>query len=508
MGPRSSGCRACVRRRVKCDETRPFCKRCQKAKLSCPGFRDPFVFVNETDVIAQGSIPVPKRYDRSRTTSSAARSAPVDFGLARRLSPPSHDVHIAYLLERFVATGPRYIDHTSNSVWMKICLTRPEHFPIATSAIQCLAASFFGRQHHTGSITFQAAQSYSSNLRHLAQALQDSRKAWSFDVLAATTALNFYEYVSFTSSKGWIQHARGVANLLETYGPNRLRDYPERCILETSRSMVIGEALADRRKTFLENDEWWTPDPGPEPEIRSHHTPYGPGYRPQDELEQLYARLPGLAERVQAHQASNTDILVFAAQVEESRRKILAFEEDLDTWYATWSQIPEHIPHEISTEDGSGISRDEDGDLFNTVFDFENVRIAKAFTLYSLMRIAILEWQHNLSDLTWQRGFNHEHMAAIPKTKPHAMDICRSVDYHFKIDHGQIAAFYISLPCRFAYYALPRLSREAQWLERVLDTVANSNGMEFARNILHNIPLRKQKVVSGYTRLLIAPRDL
>ena len=36
--PRSKGCRVCVQRRIKCDQTRPFYQRCIRANRQCPGF--------------------------------------------------------------------------------------------------------------------------------------------------------------------------------------------------------------------------------------------------------------------------------------------------------------------------------------------------------------------------------------------------------------------------------------------------------------------------------------
>jgi len=193
MAPRSSGCRTCVRRRVKCDETRPFCERCQKARVPCPGFRVTFVFVDETDETARTLDRFRGSVDDSGRSSSASKSTPLDPGSGSKLSIPSEDVHITYLLARFVATGTRYVDHTSNSTWMSICLAKPEQYPIATSAIKCLATTFFGRQQHANPIMIDAAHLYGQNLRQLSQALQGPRTVWTFDVLAATTALAYYE---------------------------------------------------------------------------------------------------------------------------------------------------------------------------------------------------------------------------------------------------------------------------------------------------------------------------
>lgn len=41
--PRSKGCRVCVQRRIKCDQTRPFCQRCLRANRPCTGFEVQFV---------------------------------------------------------------------------------------------------------------------------------------------------------------------------------------------------------------------------------------------------------------------------------------------------------------------------------------------------------------------------------------------------------------------------------------------------------------------------------
>lgn len=40
VGGRGKGCRTCVRRHLKCDEAKPTCKRCLKAKLYCGGYKE------------------------------------------------------------------------------------------------------------------------------------------------------------------------------------------------------------------------------------------------------------------------------------------------------------------------------------------------------------------------------------------------------------------------------------------------------------------------------------
>ncbi len=41
-GKPSRGCKMCRARRIRCDERKPFCVRCEKSKRICPGYRDVF----------------------------------------------------------------------------------------------------------------------------------------------------------------------------------------------------------------------------------------------------------------------------------------------------------------------------------------------------------------------------------------------------------------------------------------------------------------------------------
>ncbi|KAJ9661668.1 hypothetical protein H2198_001844 [Neophaeococcomyces mojaviensis] len=45
--PRSKGCRICVQRRVKCDQTRPTCNNCKKGNRPCPGYAQDLKFQDE-----------------------------------------------------------------------------------------------------------------------------------------------------------------------------------------------------------------------------------------------------------------------------------------------------------------------------------------------------------------------------------------------------------------------------------------------------------------------------
>lgn len=286
MAPRSSGCRNCVKKRLKCDETRPHCERCRKARIQCSGFRDHLVFVDETR----------QTLDRL----SPLKHGPIDTSSFLGQSPPSKSLHalelfvwqvprfdgcledhyFPHLLIKFMGVGKTDDEYDGNGTWMSACLSRQEVHPVAAISLKCLATMFFGRKHHQDAISMKAAKLYGQALVALSQALQDPHRDWSFDVLAATVALNYYEYMAFTTRQGWIQHAQGTAKLIQMRGPQGFKHYPDRAILEMTRTSLITQALVARKRSFLEDKEWQILGDG------SYVDPFW-------ELDSFFAKLPG-----------------------------------------------------------------------------------------------------------------------------------------------------------------------------------------------------------------------
>jgi hypothetical protein len=499
MAPRSTGCRNCVRRRVKCDERRPFCDRCEKAKLQCDGFRNTLIFIDETRQTLRRLAPLQSTHVTTAPTlrqSPPKRSGPAlefHFGTQLALSSVSDDVYLSYLLDKFFASGAECQDYSSNRTWMVVCLSRQEEHPTAALALKCLATSFFGRKHRQNSIMNEGAKSYGQALLALRQTLQDPNRAWSFDALAATTALSHYEYIMFTTRQGWIQHAQGVAKLIEMRGPERFQQWPERAILDVNKLILIAQCLTARKRCFLEGDEWQNVH-------RAHH----PEKLYLTSLNDIFAKLPGIVETIQGFESSSVDPAQVKDDLEATMFKLSNLIQDLQDWYYKFTHDFGHIPLETPAELGNGITSDAEGPLFGTLLEFTHLEVANAFTNHHAIKIAALEWKQKLVDLTWQRGADHEGMLEIPAASELALDICR-VEYHLRPANAQAGAFYMLMPARMAYFALPKWSREAQWLARILGKVAETSGFELARNMLDNIPIRKRKLVGGKEVLKNSP---
>jgi hypothetical protein len=367
---------------------------------------------------------------------------------------------------------------------MMVCLSKPEEHPTAALALKCLAASFFGRRHRQDSIMNDGAKSYGQALPALRQTLQDPIQAWSFDALAATTAMGHYEYIVFTTRQGWIQHAQGVSSLIEMRGPERFQELPEKAILETNKLILIAQSLTARKRSFLEKDEWQNIR-------RADHS--GKGY--STSLNNIFARLPGIVETVEGFASRNMDVEQATYSLEITRIKLSNLIQELDDWYTRFTHDLGHVPLEVAAEQENGISSDAEGPIFGTILEFSCLEVANAFTNHHAIKIAALEWNHKLTDLSWQRGTDHEGMLEIPAASELAMEICCSVEYHLQPAHVHTGAFYMLMPARIAYYAIPKWSREARWLAIVLRDAADTSGFELARNVLDNIPIRQRKLV-------------
>ena len=61
--PRSKGCRICVQRRVRCDQTKPTCNNCKKGNRPCPGYAQDLKFQDE-------GARLRKRYEPSDTSAT------------------------------------------------------------------------------------------------------------------------------------------------------------------------------------------------------------------------------------------------------------------------------------------------------------------------------------------------------------------------------------------------------------------------------------------------------
>ena len=162
MPKQSWGCRNCVARRVRCDETRPVCLKCIKQNLDCAGPRDREcpLFVNHTawtHALSKKSNTRDKQCGKGNGTSAGSDSSKSSRSTKYLKKPDARirilrpeeassspcsnlgwskyavDVHICFL---------RNYWYGDDATWIDACLKHPGDHPTATLALQSLASAF------------------------------------------------------------------------------------------------------------------------------------------------------------------------------------------------------------------------------------------------------------------------------------------------------------------------------------------------------------------------------
>ncbi|KAG7129849.1 Transcriptional regulatory protein moc3 like [Verticillium longisporum] len=111
-GKPSGGCKLCKLRRIKCDEVKPFCMKCKKAKRECPGYSDPF----EAKIRDQTQATIRRfRKMRGDTTGAENRTRPPQASFIECLQTPFTSYKQATTTSAMTVLHRRNGSNSSNS---------------------------------------------------------------------------------------------------------------------------------------------------------------------------------------------------------------------------------------------------------------------------------------------------------------------------------------------------------------------------------------------------------
>ncbi|KNG80162.1 putative C6 finger domain protein [Aspergillus nomiae NRRL 13137] len=272
--PRSTGCRACLQRRVKCDQTRPECLRCLKRKITCPGYQKRFQFYHKTAPAivkstrtsesddARPSRSTPKDNHHQQLALVAARP-PIDQCFAPTLTANALDTQLKEVFSDVVyATFPNLYAAFSARVdltWVDFVRHHSATQPSAVNwGIRCLNTWFLARRHHDHDQLQASRHMYNRALRCLAQSIRDPARVKSDSTLAAAIALGVYEVLDGIGPNSWLVHSRGIGALFRLRGPDAHRSGFGRTMYTTYRTFLVAEAFTCQEPCFLEGEEWRT----------------------------------------------------------------------------------------------------------------------------------------------------------------------------------------------------------------------------------------------------------
>ncbi|KAF5690513.1 endoglucanase EG-II [Fusarium denticulatum] len=195
----------------------------------------------------------------------------------------------------------------------------------------CVAEAFFSSIHfipemkvHASTLYGRAVQKLKTDLGTKTETLRSLPHATIWSALF----LGVYEMISSDSMSNWLQHCHGVAALTEMTGPYGFQIDTAKAILQINRSFISIGAMANRKRTFLEQDEW-------------KHIPWA--LQPMsktigDYLQDILCDIPGMMEDVDNLFDANS----CPVSIKSISQKLQAYFEKLNFLRISWNWVNPH----------------------------------------------------------------------------------------------------------------------------------------------------------------------
>ncbi|KAL4964337.1 Zn(II)2Cys6 transcription factor domain-containing protein [Aspergillus stella-maris] len=262
--PRSTSCRECLQRRVKCDRALPECRRCQVRGVRCPGYRRALKFYNRT---TDGDFTDAKQFDnlqKAKNASSlvlAASRRSIDGSRVPSLACKAFDTQGKEVFEYVVMTTfpvtflhfaprlePNWVDFIKHHQAAK---TEP-----IEKGMRCLNLWYMGVKNNDATIADRSRYAYGDALRCLARWVGNPRTRTSEITLAAAIMIAVFEMLDPVTPHSWLIHSRGIAGLIRLRGAKVHSSGFGRTMFITIRSFLLVDAFVRREPSFLGEPEW------------------------------------------------------------------------------------------------------------------------------------------------------------------------------------------------------------------------------------------------------------
>ncbi|KAI4150716.1 MAG: hypothetical protein LQ340_003941 [Diploschistes diacapsis] len=265
-----------------------------------------------------------------------------------------------------------------NSSWW-ILQAQDSH--TASLALDALSTKFFGQANLQDKVIVEGTKYYTQALASLRKDLAGP-EAFSIGTLAATSTLSMFELVTFTSHHGWIQHAGGLARLMQARGPHRHKSELERKIFLENRVLLISQGMMTRKGSFLSERSWKEVPWEEAPESKD----------PFDYLLDIGCAVPGMLEDNDRFSQSLTNLQSFPQQdlLQNLKDRVTRAFDELDAWWRGWASSNLDSCLEKFPDVSSRISFDEHGLLFDSVLWFESYWACYVTIFHNALRIILL----------------------------------------------------------------------------------------------------------------------
>ncbi|KUI58198.1 White-opaque regulator 1 [Cytospora mali] len=280
-GKPSRGCQMCRTRRIKCDETKPTCNQCAKARRHCPGYRDEFelIFRNETKATERRAQRANKKVGSSsgsnangKSSSSSIESSLLNAKALTRtaaggaISPslniPTEELASCHFLSNFILVPREGSTRGFMGYLLPMLKSEGQNSHLQRAFNACSLAHLGNRvKSNEGDILDKALSEYTKALAATHTALTDPDSFKSDASLATVLLLGLYENIT-AKERGmfsWGSHIEGAISLVKSRGRRQLRTKTGLHLFIAVRTQMIIHTLTSGKAPIMGVD-WWISD--------------------------------------------------------------------------------------------------------------------------------------------------------------------------------------------------------------------------------------------------------
>ncbi|KAK6337803.1 hypothetical protein TWF696_001283 [Orbilia brochopaga] len=506
---RSKGCKTCRERKIKCDEARPGCVRCQKIGKECPGYARTLHFVystqqkaspitweetatttiesNQLQVVVANSVQRrPKAGSRARQRGAASGNS--DAAVSGASSTPAvtqrtplnisipfdkSQVYVNVYVQDFIHVSAPYrtvgktamVPYRFGHLYATHFRTgdTPEMRKELEDAFSACATTYFALKERDVSSKIQGHILYLKLLKQLKNYVKNGLANSDPAVFLYTCMMAaHYEILTSSSASTWLYHLAALGRLILSLGPYAFHDPLAGAILEVVRPYIVFNGLMELKRTFLEQDEWINIPPQ-----------YYPGGKSAwNRLIDLSTPFPRILEE---GYALSKELTPAAAAVH--LQTCLVAVNKLLAWRQEWNQTYGVEPYTYAVPSTS-VPRlsafDLDGPLFDTILYFDNISVCT--TLYQYDMFILIMANHLRRFIPWFELYfgptadltmRLRRAAGMFEVELTCREIARCVDYQ-RAPQFRFGSTGLFFGAKVAYDIVDRNSRLGRYLERAI----------------------------------------
>ncbi|OCT53923.1 hypothetical protein CLCR_10644 [Cladophialophora carrionii] len=272
----SKGCQGCRHRKIKCDERKPACLRCEKSKTPCPGYRDiaEVMFRDESAKVSQkfGAAEQPESYltrnaiiESSQTEAPSSRLSlrthrPKHDSIPRPLSVPTSNLGASFFFAKYTFDEEPFFG--GYHAWLAHAYLEDKPGNVLRAAIDAVGLAGLSNLSYASKLESKSKEQYCNALTALKQLLVDPTRVTENGTLMAVLLLILFEVYQGTSPAlpkphslpkpqmvnfqtwdryhCWDAHVKAVAALLKLRGQKQFNHDRGGQLYIQGRSHIVG----------------------------------------------------------------------------------------------------------------------------------------------------------------------------------------------------------------------------------------------------------------------------